>query len=1273
MAPNPFLIPKQPAPKSRPARSGPPNRNPLAIPRQASLAPNPGTAGGGRVIPPSHPSVNGTAALVQAYKAGQRPGGVQFTGNQGGGGSIIGNLAHDLVNVATGIPNAAVFIGKDVVAGAAAGTYADIAKVTRIPLPGAGGARSFAASAYGKQKQAASAIAQDYRTRWGPAVSAIGHLATGQNKAAERDIHRLNAQLRQHPGFAALDIGSAAALAGGGVGATLRAVGKLAPETRIGAAALRAGSKSISPGGARYLSPIRITRRTGENAREVHVVEINRAPLTSNPLTRPVHRAIRNATPKLRAEIGQYGSRIVGHTVEGVNPARFTGARVTTNPITGPIANYLGPQGQFGRKVFANARDLQFLHADRAAKKTGFINENYAKTIKGLRSSIGRDLQGNRHEEAALFYHLQDAFRVAGKTPAEARASIVRTQLEHIAANPTAKNANSLRQVETLRGIPEHMLDLSTAPKRLQRAVVEGKRISRTATDIRVASGQITPETAARMASAPGEVLHAGSRFDPRLVNPTPEVLAARAEVASARSAMRGTAAQMMQVRSLAPSTVTAPSGLVTIRSGPMVGAGVRIGRGTERLGAITAPAAREATTGMVERAHGAVMGAANLTSPTATDLRAATTRLAGARTTLRRVENQNRGGLTTPDPYTAVGGQGVYVPHVAVDRLKALNGPGGRVGGRVTQEPIHRRTYSLLLSGNVTTDARLPMYAVSKAVAAEMHSEFIKDFVQKFGARVGGPKGELATGPAALERLKVDPQNTVLISASSLQHGLLASDDLEFGRFPSQGDLAGVFYGPGQEETVARLIAAGHEDVIAVPREAAEVLRGSITSPGKYVQKMDSVLNAWRSGILAFSPRWYMNNLFGNTLQYGLLAGPDVKSIIQANRPEFRNAIDERVSQATVARDARAMSTRLGVDQSVVRHASEVGYEFNQHMEAFLRRGAYLASAKKVLRGEGVKVNRLTDSQLAHAVEFAPEHLKAEMIRRTELFLGDYRRMSNFERNVLRRFFPFYSWIRVISKLTASLPLRHPLRAEALAVTTQMGTAVENPLDAIIPWYDRGGVNIGPFRVRTSSINPVGTVAGFVVGAGNGDPLGALNELATGSANPAIGMAAQALAGRNLFTGRDVTAPPGFNGTAQQFGRQPSYFNQAEGIPESGPITVPWTTAISEAIPQMSMFRGLLSAGRTPYDVVSTPDLALNALGLGKPAYQLYMPPPKHLRGSQKIPVVSALSGFLGAPVTRFDEQAALQNYLRSVRDLNKAQRNTRRQVRRVASRVGP
>ena len=149
---------------------------------------------GARLPSISYPGqADATAALFAARSPGASSG--------GGGGSWFQNLGKDMMSVIHGVPGTLSLVGRTA-AVPAVGTYGYTAGLV---LPGGSGAREFTSDVGKDWATGAIATGQDLKTRWGPLLRG--------------DMDEFARQIKQHPGFFALD---AATLASAGVGAAAK-------------------------------------------------------------------------------------------------------------------------------------------------------------------------------------------------------------------------------------------------------------------------------------------------------------------------------------------------------------------------------------------------------------------------------------------------------------------------------------------------------------------------------------------------------------------------------------------------------------------------------------------------------------------------------------------------------------------------------------------------------------------------------------------------------------------------------------------------------------------------------------------------------------------------------------------------------------------------------------------------------------------------------------------------------------------------------------------
>lgn len=615
-------------------------------------------------------------------------------------------------------------------------------------------------------------------------------------------------------------------------------------------------------------------------------------------------------------------------------------------------------------------------------------------------------------------------------------------------------------------------------------------------------------------------------------------------------------------------------------------------------------------------------------------------------------------------NPYSPVGSHGVYTPDVPVDRLKV-----GRAGdasgayGRMTQDKIKQSHGTLFRQGNVSVDRGLPVKALERSLVDKTHPEFVKTFYDTFAFR--RPNGKLATGKRATVAMEADPENVVLLSQKSLDDAMRLSRELPEGQLPTD-PLRGVEMFEGEEGLALAKQLGAKGDLVAFPKAAVEGMRkGWEGMSGGPIKVIDTPTQLWRRGILAFAPRWYVNSLFGNTLQYGLLTGGDVKSILQARRSKLGEAVPERVSGSTNVAEARISDPRNAPRTAAMRgfmSASDKGMEFQGKLDALFRRAAYISSVKKGVRAEGGRFKKLSPDEMIQALEDAPAAVKNQAIRDTELWLGDYLRMNPVERATLRRLVPFWSWVRVIGKLMAVVPVRHPKRVAVTALLARASAEVMNPDDPTQRILaNRGRFNIGGYAMRTAGANPFFTHADLIKSVAGRDLKGTAGAIAS-NVNP-IGLQPflKSYSGTTGL-GAPVSFPPGYQGTASQFGRSTMRIDPVTGLPDYYEPSVPLSEQVLQTVPLLpQLVRGIASGGRQPYDVTTTLDL----LTRSKPDSELFQP--KRDRAMTPIPGIGPFLGLTGLNFQKRDKAKEVETYRKALADFKAAMAQTAKRKRKT------
>lgn len=625
---------------------------------------------------------------------------------------------------------------------------------------------------------------------------------------------------------------------------------------------------------------------------------------------------------------------------------------------------------------------------------------------------------------------------------------------------------------------------------------------------------------------------------------------------------------------------------------------------------------------------------------------------------------DHDTGKWTSPrNPYSNVGKKGVYVQDVPRDVLrKGRAGDPSGAFGRMTQDKVRQSHGVLMRSGNVRMDRGLPLKALERALVDEKHPQFVEDFYKTFAFREANAK--LTTGRRAVISMEADPEKVVLMSRKSLDDAMRLSRELPEGELPDS-PLRGVEMYEGREG-LARVRELGDRanDLVAFPKAAVEGMReGWSKVAGGQIKGFDTVQSLWRRGILAFAPRFYVNSLIGNLGQYLMLTGGDLKSLRQARFDRLGDSVPEMVSGSTNVAEARVGDPRwssMTLPGKKLARLSDRLMEWQGSFDALYRRAAYINRAKQGLRAEGRKVRGLSAEDLGEAIRTAPKEVIDQAVRTTELFFGDYLRLSPLERATLRRAMPFWSFVKFSSRFLMEMPIRHPKRAALLATVSKAAQESVNPLD---PYQDnianRGMLRFGDkFAQRTSGMNTLFAPADTVRAATSRDPQALLSSFADQASPIALQQILRNYSGTGAF-GAPVSAPPGYHDSFSQYGGPLMRIDPTTGRPSYYTPTVPLSEQVLQAIPLVpQLARGILSGPDRPYDTTTTLDLLnyrFSGDGDRKDLFREGRP-----RAMEPIPYLSPLFGWAGFNVQRYSRQRDLEAIRRSDAYAKKAKRST-------------
>lgn len=273
--------------------------------------------------------------------------------------------------------------------------------------------------------------------------------------------------------------------------------------------------------------------------------------------------------------------------------------------------------------------------------------------------------------------------------------------------------------------------------------------------------------------------------------------------------------------------------------------------------------------------------------------------------------------------------------------------------------------------------------------------------------------------------------------------------------------------------------------DSVAIPKNVWEDFVKTRVESNKIVRFLESANRSWKNTILPFSVMWHTGNTLGGMMM-AMVGGGVTPVDLLASARELRR-MSKRAQAAGMPGDLRSImpfelqgmslpgeirrfakldpAMDVGIPTRIYRKA--VGkenlepspfrkvvnrlYEANDFVDSYYRSVVYLTKKKKGLSHDRAVQNAINA-------------------------LGDYSKMSTFERRVLRNVIPFYPWLKHITTLAFRLPIEHPMRV-IWTMKLAQEFAVEQDPDAL-PW-EQGSIEAFGRKFSPSVLFPFSDVGG--------------------------------------------------------------------------------------------------------------------------------------------------------------------------------------------------
>ena len=343
--------------------------------------------------------------------------------------------------------------------------------------------------------------------------------------------------------------------------------------------------------------------------------------------------------------------------------------------------------------------------------------------------------------------------------------------------------------------------------------------------------------------------------------------------------------------------------------------------------------------------------------------------------------------------------------------------------------------------------------------------------------------------------------------------------------------------------------------------------------------------MQVWKWAVLAASPRFFVNNVVGNTLMYVMATNP--KASMQGLYHTARQLTNQKRFEREVVgldRATRRLEKEMDpagrdllgqtggfsegelrkaqVDVNAFQGKAKVWNTVKQGLypithfvsDTLVRRAVANYSVKRTsayqleyqqLRANGVGLGRAHDMAMSKALQ--DNAVKGFVHTSINNVLGDYNYLSKTER-AIKNVVPFYTWDRAIMRHTSDMVMNRPYQAAMLAGIGKGGVEETKKALGNIPTFLKGAIPVGSHtdgflgfilgvgvggRTRiltTQGLNPYSTVPDIMSAIG---ALGGVGKLSAGETvgsqiSPFIAGGIEALTGTSLLSGAPIDKSPG-------------------------------------------------------------------------------------------------------------------------------------------------
>jgi hypothetical protein len=225
--------------------------------------------------------------------------------------------------------------------------------------------------------------------------------------------------------------------------------------------------------------------------------------------------------------------------------------------------------------------------------------------------------------------------------------------------------------------------------------------------------------------------------------------------------------------------------------------------------------------------------------------------------------------------------------------------------------------------------------------------------------------------------------------------------------------------------------------------------------APTEFLRLFDQTQNLWKSWTLAIFPAYHTRNMVGNSWN-NYLAG-------------VRNPVDYKLAADIQRRKYVTFRGGLGKvwDTDTALAAAKkhgiidrgwVGADIQRSISDALEQPKLLTlSRRNTILQQGLKLGRSIENnaRMAHFVAKLKEgYTAAEAAASVKKYLFDYDELTQFERNTMKRLFPFYTWTRKNLPLQIEHLIQRPGRYSILDKASHEIQTPDKPMEKYLPQW---------------------------------------------------------------------------------------------------------------------------------------------------------------------------------------------------------------------------